>query len=370
MGMHPSLRVSLGQCSERGRKPVQQDFHGAVVPKEPLATLKGICVALADGIGSSSVSQEASEAAVQSFLEDYYCTSEAWSVKTSAERVLSATNSWLHSQTQRSPFRYEKDRGYVCTFAALVLKSATAHLFHAGDTRVYRVRGAELERLTRDHRVRVSSEETYLSRALGAAERIEMEYRALPIEKGTTFVLATDGVHEHISEPDILDIVTRHADDLEFAANSLVLAAYTNGSPDNLTVQIVRVDEVGASREILEELSELPLPPVLEPRMRFDGYTILRDVHASHRSHVHLAVDDATGDRVILKTPAIDLRQDDALLERFLMEEWIARRVHSPHVLAPYRQTRPRNFIYLVTEYIEGQTLAQWMRDQRDRFGL
>ena len=93
--IHTPLRVSLGQCSEKGRKPVNQDFHGVLLPSEPLATLKGISLALADGISSSSLSGEASEAAVRSFLEDYDCTSEAWSVKTSVERVTSAVNSWL-----------------------------------------------------------------------------------------------------------------------------------------------------------------------------------------------------------------------------------------------------------------------------------
>ncbi|NOQ15422.1 MAG: protein kinase, partial [Methyloprofundus sp.] len=52
-----------------------------------------------------------------------------------------------------------------------------------------------------------------------------------------------------------------------------------------------------------------------------------------------------------------------AYLERFLMEEWIARRISSPHVLKPCIQTRKRNFLYIVTEFIEGQTLTQWMID-------
>ena len=51
------------------------------IPEEPQLTSKGIAIALADGIGSSDVSQIASEAAVDSFLDDYYCTSDAWSVK-------------------------------------------------------------------------------------------------------------------------------------------------------------------------------------------------------------------------------------------------------------------------------------------------
>ena len=127
-----ALRVRVGQHSDKGRQPVNQDFHGARVADEPLLSTKGVAIALADGISSSEVSQVASEFAVQSLLDDYYCTSEAWSVKKSVERVLTATNSWLHSRTQQSQYRHDQDRGYVCTLSALVIKATTAHVFHVG----------------------------------------------------------------------------------------------------------------------------------------------------------------------------------------------------------------------------------------------
>jgi serine/threonine protein phosphatase PrpC len=188
------VKISVGQHSDPGRKEVNQDFYGALVPEEQLLTSKGIAIALADGIGSSEVSQIASEFAVAGLLDDYYCTSEAWSVKKSVERVVTATNSWLHAKTRQSPYRYDKDKGYVCTLSALVLKGATAHIFHVGDTRIYRVAGDSLEQLTEDHRVWVSSEQSYLSRAVGFNPQIEIDYQPLPVDAGDVFVLASDGV--------------------------------------------------------------------------------------------------------------------------------------------------------------------------------
>lgn len=47
------------------------------------------------------------------------------------------------------------------------------------------------------------------------------------------------------------------------------------------------------------------------------------------------------------------------------MEEWIARRIRSSHVLQAASNKRSRNYAYVVTKYVEGQTLAQWMRDHR-----
>ncbi|WP_028238653.1 bifunctional protein-serine/threonine kinase/phosphatase [Stutzerimonas azotifigens] len=363
--MSNRLVVSLGQHSAGGRKAVNQDFHGALVPNPPLLGSKGIVAALADGISSSAVSQVASESAVKGFLEDYYATSETWSVKKSAERVLRALNSWLHAQTRQSQYRYDRDRGYVCTFSALVLKSATAYLFHVGDARIWRLRGDALEPLTEDHRVWVSSETSYLGRALGIDSRLEIDYRALPVEPGDLFLLTTDGVHEHLAAADMLALLRGHGGDLDAAARALVERALANGSDDNLTAQVLRIEAVpdGEAREQLRRADELPLPPLLQARDRFDGYSIVRELHASSRSHLYLALDEATGTPVALKTPSIDQQHDRAYRERFLLEEWIARRIHSPHVLQAGLPERRRNYLYSVTELIEGQTLAQWMID-------
>lgn len=363
--MTRQLRISVGQYSDKGRKESNQDFHGVCVPREPQLGSKGIAIALADGISSSEVSQEAAQAAVTSFLEDYYCTSDAWSVRTSAEHVLVATNSWLHSQTQHSQHRYDRERGYVCTFSGLIIKSRTAHLFHVGDARIYRLCGNALEQLTADHRVRVSAEQSYLARALGMDRKLEVDYRSLPLAVGDLLVLATDGVYEHLDAEFVGVTIAANDGDLERAARAIAEEAYRRGSGDNLTIQLLRIDELPSpeSNEMYRQLSELPFPPLLEARMNFDGYQIVREIKASARSHIYLAVDGESGERVVIKTPAVDQQGNPAYLERFLMEEWIARRIDSPHVLKPCRQTRQRNYIYVVTEYVEGETLAQWMID-------
>jgi serine/threonine protein phosphatase PrpC len=359
------LKISVGQHSDKGRKPVNQDFYGVLVPKPPLLGSKGVAVALADGIGSSEVSQVAAEFAVMGFLDDYYCTSEAWSVKKSAMRVLTATNAWLHSRTRQSPYRDNIDRGYVCTLSALVIKSTTAHVFHVGDARIYRLQGDSLERLTEDHRVRVSSEQSYLSRAVGFNPQIEIDYQALPVAEGDLFLLATDGVHEHVDEAFLVQALQQGRADLDATARRIADEAFRRGSPDNLTVQIVSVDQLPQpeAEELYPQLAQLPPPPLLEARAVLDGYRIVRELHASHRSHIYLAQELDTGTPVVLKTPSVDQQADPAYLERFLTEEWVARRIDSPHVLKPCTPTRERRHLYVAMEHIEGQTLAQWMID-------
>src|SRR5690349_1341118 len=360
----PQLRVSVGQHSDRGRKAVNQDFYGWRLPDEPLLGSKGIAVALADGIGSSDVSQVAAEFAVMAFLDDYYSTSETWSVKKSAGRVLAAANSWLHSRTFHSSYRYEKDRGYVCTLSGLVLKGTTAHLFHVGDSRVHRLQGDALEQLTQDHRVRVAENESYLSRAVGFNTKLEIDYHALDIERGDVFILATDGVYEHVDGAFVASAIRDSRANLDEAARAIVAEAYRRGSADNLTVQIVAVENLPESGGALrQQVTRLSPPPSFEPRAEVDGYRILREIHASSRSRIYLAVERESGGLVVLKAPGTDLQGDPEHLERFMLEEWIARRLNSPHVLKPYPRTRERHFLYVAMEYVEGQTLAQWMRD-------
>jgi serine/threonine protein kinase len=159
--------------------------------------------------------------------------------------------------------------------------------------------------------------------------------------------------------------VTSCADDLDGAARTIVATAAEQGSTDNLTAQIVRIESLPDqdAGEIQQQLTELPLPPLLDARMDFDGYRIVREIHASSRSHVYLAVDSTTNASVVIKTPSIDQRGDQAYLERFLMEDWIARRIDNAHVLKPCEQTRKRNYLYIATEFVDGQTLTQWMID-------
>jgi len=361
--MSKPLSVSIGGATHKGVKAVNQDFLGSITPNEPLLSGKGIALAMADGISSSKVSQVASETAVSSFLTDYYCTSDSWSVKSSVQKVIKSINSWLYAQTKNSPYRFDKDKGYICTFSALVLKSHTAHLFHSGDTRIYRLSGTQLEQLTEDHRRVVSPNITYLTRALGIDQTLDIDYQYQALEQGDTFILATDGIYEFISSADIANIIN-NTHNVDAAAQTILQQALDAGSDDNLSIQIVRVDHLPEyTLDEVHQLTALPLPPRLTPRMQFDGFEILREIYMSSRSHVFLARDIDTQKTVVIKTPSTELRNDTKYLERFMLEEWIAKRINNPHVAKAIESTRKRNYLYLVTEYIEGISLNQWMID-------
>ena len=294
-------------------------------------------------------------------LDDYYCTPDSWSVKTSASRVIAAANSWLHAETRRTA--EDRDRGYVCTLSALILKGTVAHLFHVGDARISRLAGRSLERLTEDHRLAIGADQTYLARALGIAPYVEIDYRAIPLEPGDLFVLTTDGIHDHLSAETIAAELATPGVDLDRAARTLAARALAAGSTDDRTVQLLRIETLpAADRDRLqEEAADLPPAPLLEPGAFLDGHRVLRTLHDSARSHLYLVAEPGGG-LAVMKIPSIDLRANGDYLRHFMLEEWVARRIASPHVLKP-RPAPGRSAVYLLFDYLEGQTLAQWMRD-------
>ena len=357
--MSSQLKISIGQSSDKGIKENNEDSYGILCPDDSLLDSKGIVSIIADGMGSCAYPKEASEYCVKGFLSDYYSTPESWTVKTSGAKVLTALNSWLYGKTSATDAK-----GMVTTFSALVIKSTTTHLFHIGDSRIYRYRDESLEQLTKDHRVWFSKEKNYLSRAMGIDLHLDIDYKTIEAEIGDLYIMTTDGVHDYLSENNLKEILSSGCS-LDVLADNIVTQALHNESHDNVTCQIIRIDELPIKNvnEVCNDLTRLPFPPELYPGMILDGYKVIKEISASSRSQLYLVEDIETNQRMIMKTPSINFNDDPSYIERFYMEEWAGKRINHPNIMQTYEQKKPRNFMYFLIEYIEGITLAQWIKE-------
>ena len=365
--MKKTLKVSIGQYSTAGIKQQNQDFHGVYLPEGHVLKQKGIACVIADGIGSSNVSHLAAETAVGSFLSDYYSTSDAWSTQTSAERVIRATNSWLYAQTQQSQGRFDKDRGYVCTLSALILKQQQAHVFHVGDSRIYRIRDHEIELLTHDHRVWLSSREHYLSRALGADYRIEIDYRNIELKEKDIFLLMTDGVYEFVTDQQLLDLILVDAD-LNQLAKAFVEKALEQGSDDNLSLQVIHVEQLPELNQFHIQ-QDYVFPQQLSKGEIFEGYLIDKILHQNHRSCLYLA-HDTQQQPLVIKTLGVDLQQDKNAVEQFQLEDWVSKRLKHDNLMQCYPHNTEKKYLFQCYEYLQGETLAQWLHRQEKPLNL
>jgi protein phosphatase len=364
---HEKNKVSIGQYSTAGIKQQNQDFHGVYLPEGHVLKQKGIACVIADGIGSSNVSHLAAETAVGSFLSDYYSTSDAWSTQTSAERVIRATNSWLYAQTQQSQGRFDKDRGYVCTLSALILKQQQAHVFHVGDSRIYRIRDHEIELLTHDHRVWLSSREHYLSRALGADYRIEIDYRNIELKEKDIFLLMTDGVYEFVTDQQLLDLILVDAD-LNQLAKAFVEKALEQGSDDNLSLQVIHVEQLPELNQFHIQ-QDYVFPQQLSKGEVFEGYVIDKILHQNHRSCLYLA-HDTQQQPLVIKTLGVDLQQDKNAVEQFQLEDWVSKRLKHDNLMQCYPHNTEKKYLFQCYEYLQGETLAQWLHRQEKPLNL
>ncbi|MCB2046953.1 MAG: bifunctional protein-serine/threonine kinase/phosphatase [Novosphingobium sp.] len=358
--------VAFGQYSTAGAKNENQDFHGALHPEGVDLAVKGVAVAVADGISTSKLGATAAETAVKSFLSDYYCTSAAWSVRTAAERVITAANSWMFAQNSNGRVLLDEERetGLVCTFSALVIKSRSAHIFHIGDARIARLDSGGVEALTEPHRISLGGGQTYLGRALGINRNVEIDYRQVAVQPGDLFILSTDGVHEHLGDRAMARIVAE-APTLDDAARQITDAAAANGSLDNLTVQLVRIESLpdGELTDLTGQEAELPPAPLLRAGEEFEGYTIIRQLHASSRSHVYLARDGDEDRPVALKVLSTELALDEGARAAMQLEEWVMRRIAHQNVLRAAPQRGARSYLFSVSEYVEGPSLLEWIHD-------
>ncbi|AKM08899.1 hypothetical protein AB433_01170 [Croceicoccus naphthovorans] len=363
-----ALSVSIGQHSTAGSKPENQDFHGCWAPDGDDLVTKGVAVAIADGISTSALGAAAAETAVKSFLSDYYSTSGAWSVRQSGERVIAATNSWMHAQNTRHGPTSDESReaeGLICTLSAMVLKSRSAHLFHVGDAQIARIVGTTLEPLTQPHRVSAGGGKFYLARAMGVTRNVQIDYVKVAVQPGDLFVLTTDGIHEALSGNEIAKIIIA-ADTLDDAARALCDAALAAGSDDNLTAQLVRIETLpsGEITDLVGADAALPPAPHLEAGEQFEGYRVLRRLYTGSRSQVYLVRDELTGAKAVMKVPSTEHGSDPAQLSALMLEEWVMRRMAHQNVLAPPPgPQRARQHLFAVSSFVEGQSLDEWIAD-------
>jgi len=357
------LSVTYASDCLAGGKEQNEDACGIEIPSDALLSTKGIAVAIADGMSGSDAGKEASTACIKGFLGDYFSTPESWTVKTSAHKILSALNHWLHGNGQR---QYQSHKGMVTTLSAMVLKSNTAYLFHIGDTRIYRLRGDEFKQLTYDHRVMINDERSLLSRAMGIDVRLDIDYKSTPLEVGDIFLMLTDGVHEFVSDAQLKALLSINDNNLEAAAKAINQKALDNKTNDNITSQIIKIESLPGQNEdeFYNKLTELPFPPPLESGMILDGYKILRHMFSNKRTEVYLAQDTETAETVVLKAPSINYDDDAEYINRFLHEEWAGRRINEQHVMKVLEIKRKRTALYYIAEHIEGRTLRQWMDDE------
>ncbi|ABL02426.1 serine/threonine protein kinase [Candidatus Ruthia magnifica str. Cm (Calyptogena magnifica)] len=348
------LKVIVNSHCIAGVKEENQDACAYYVPNPKALEYKGIVGAIADGVSACERAKEASGCCVKGFLSDYYSTPESWSVEHSAGQVISALNNWLYSQSMR----FGEISSMLCTLSVVIIKSNIAHIFHVGDSRIYRYRKGVLIQLTKDHILSLNKEKTYLTRAMGFDLSINVDYQTFNLELGDQFLMTTDGVHDYLQHT-LLETLMNKASSVD----KIVERAIKQDSQDNASAMIITIKQLPKKNldEVFDELTQKPVPPELTKGMKINGFEIKSLIISSAKMQLYLAKDISTEQLVALKTPSINFEDEPEYLQHFMYEKWVGQRVQSPNVVKIYNSHKKANFLAYAMVYVKGQTLRAWM---------
>jgi len=354
------LTVSAAFSSRQGRREDNQDYAGIAQPSPEDLACRGVVAAVADGMGGAKGGRVAAELCVRTFMETYYSLAETLTIEQLLDRSLNAANRWIHAMGRRDPNLAHM----ATTFSALILRGRRAHLVHVGDSRIYRLRGERMERLTADHTLNGPELDHILYRAVGLEPLLRTDYAVHTLEIHDRFLLCSDGLYGALKPAEIARILLERATP-QSSADTLSDLALERGGNDNITALVVdvislpRIDRQSL-REIIESLPVLELP---SPGDTVDDYDLERPLSSGRYSALFRGIDRRNGSPVALKFPHPRVASERQYHDAFIREAWIGARVRSPWVAeileqAPGRQSR----LYSVMPYYPGTTLEQYLR--------
>jgi protein phosphatase len=252
----PPLRRTGTGLSDLGRK--RQSNEDAYFVDD----LLGLYV-VADGMGGHAAGEVASQEAVDTVygmvkrgivnlheLEDPVQEEDVRAACRLMESSVQAATYMVFSMA-------EMDRGKSgmgTTISALLVLGEYAITAQVGDSRIYRVRGAEVEQLTEDHTLiawqlkqglitpqeaKKSPHRNVITRAVGNRDYVQVDTGLVQLFSGDRFLLCSDGLHGYLRELDICPIVRLGG---EHAVKRFIELANERGGKDNITAILVEID--------------------------------------------------------------------------------------------------------------------------------
>jgi PPM family protein phosphatase len=229
---------------------------------------------VADGMGGAQAGEVASQIAVETFEGGL---ADASHPDAGLVALAEAANARIHELSHVNA----EQAGMGTTLTAVYVDERDVVIAHVGDSRAYRLRDGELERLTEDHSLvdelirqgRLTVEEavehpqrSVITRALGPEGTVEVDVRSDRALAGDVYLLCSDGLTTMLDEQQLAAVLLAHTG-LREAGERLIAAANEAGGRDNITVVLLRLEDIdGEPAGLTAEPAERRAPlPAAEP---------------------------------------------------------------------------------------------------------
>lgn len=350
-----SAALRCGFVSLTGASGVNEDYVGCVFGELAQQPTRGNVVALADGMSGAKGGRVAAELAVRGFLDAYYGLPETLGPEIAAARALDSIHRWVHQIGRTDPELAQM----AASFAALIVRGATAWMVAAGDVRLYLLRAGTLQQIGEDDVTRVTFG-AFVAEAVGMNPALAMRVETTELQVGDRLLLCSDGLWRRLPARTLQAALSADKDPAALAG-SLARLAREQGSTDDVTAAVV---DVLALPELdygyLERvLGALPIPAVPSCGDVVDGYALDSVLADGHYSRLFIGRDIADPSTpLVLKFPKPRVAQDDNVRQSLVRERWLAGRIGNDAVLAPLAIDRSRQTrLYVVMPFQDGVTL-------------
>jgi len=243
------------------KRSVNQD-NFAIKEYTPGILLAVVC----DGMGGARGGFEASSTATEIFMNSMDSFIESHLTE---QNTIECTDSQIHNALRHAAFtsnkavfeRSEKDaslRGMGTTLVAVLAVGSTVYSANIGDSRMYIIRGSEIEQITHDHsyvqylvdigrltaeEARTAQNRNIITRAVGTESSVDTDVFVTetdPAQESTYALLCSDGLTNHIAEPEIAKIAVSDAP-IGDKTDTLIAQANKNGGSDNITAVLIEL---------------------------------------------------------------------------------------------------------------------------------
>ena len=345
---------------------------------------RGAVVVLADGVGGLDRGEVASRMAVETALSTFReGPEEDKSPQQLITQMFNAANLAVYDKGMEN---HGKSR-MATTLCIAVLRNDEIVVGNVGDSRVYLVRKGEIRQLSTDHSyvgmqqkfgliseqdAKTSDHRNILTRSIGQDPVVRVDVESITAFKGDRVVLCSDGLYAYVADSEIADIVSRLSP--AQACRQLVALAEQRGTDDNLSVQVLLVNEVEKFSyyrgvPMYHEQTAAPTSGYEpQPGKTLDNrFFITETITRSGMATIFKATDLKTKETVAVKVPFMEFESDPGFYSRFQREEEIGKRLHHPYILRfiPEEEEEHRSRPYIVTEYLRGYTLAHLLNSVR-----
>ncbi|SIO23551.1 bifunctional protein-serine/threonine kinase/phosphatase [Paraburkholderia phenazinium] len=354
-----ALEVGCVSCPARGRGQdhINEDYVGVMLGDLAARVARGSVIALADGVSGSKGGRVAAELSVRTFIDAYYGLPDTLQPGVAAARALEAIHGWLHQMGRVDPALTQM----AASFAALIVRRATAYLVAAGDVRLYLLRDGQLIQVGDDDVVPVAFG-SYVAHAVGMLPALVTRIETLELREGDRLLMCSDGLYRRVPMRELQTVLAARGSALD-TARRLGALAVTRGSHDDVTSAVLDVGalpslDVGYLERVV---GVLPIPAVPDAGDVVDGYLLTSVLNDGVYSRIFAGYDLADPNtQLALKFPKPRVGEDENVRQSIVRERWLAGKIDDEGVLAPMpvdadRQTR----LYVVMPLGAGITLEK-----------